>query len=100
MTLHTIPTGNSSAFWRVLWDDRSLNLYIVFSGARGAPQYIYPGAGEDLIEDWQEASSMGSYFHSWIKPLASADVRRVRSRPSMRNFFGPALRWYFRWQNR
>lgn len=61
---------DSSAFWRVTWDDESLELTILFSGARGAPYYTYPGVGEDLIEDWMDADSAGAYFHAFIKELA------------------------------
>lgn len=79
MAIQTLPI-QSSAFWSVEWDDDTLDLFVVFDGARGAPRYTYPGVGEDLIKDWMNAASQGSYFHKYIKPLASSTIRNVRKR--------------------
>ena len=79
MAMERIPLPPSRAIEMAEWDEDTDELGIIFVGRRGAVYYLYPNVGPDLIEDWQNAKSVGQYYHAFIKHLSSRVVNNPYS---------------------
>jgi hypothetical protein len=57
---------NSSAIQHILFDFETGDLWIVFNKRKVYPTYHYEGVPPEVIVDFLNASSAGSFFHSHI----------------------------------